>query len=100
LVDSPTVGLHRWVIVDPLCEVEGEISIFEPSGGSAADGLVRRQRISLIIATARVPPAAAKLVRRTAWLLDDRAAGRSNRWGTRRRSWVSAGQGRDRRQPV
>jgi hypothetical protein len=27
-------GLHRWVIVDPLCEVEGEISIFEPSGGA------------------------------------------------------------------
>jgi hypothetical protein len=33
LVDSPAVGLHRWVIIDPLCEVEGEISIFEPSGG-------------------------------------------------------------------
>jgi len=34
LIDSPaSLGLHRWVIVDPLCEVEGEVSIFEPSGG-------------------------------------------------------------------
>ena len=33
LIDSPAAGLHRWVIVDPLCEVDGEVSIF---GGAAS----------------------------------------------------------------
>jgi hypothetical protein len=33
LLDSPTAGLHRWVIVDPLCDVEGEVSIFDATGG-------------------------------------------------------------------
>jgi hypothetical protein len=31
--DSPALGLHRWVIVDPLCEVEGSIAVFQPDCG-------------------------------------------------------------------
>src|SRR5205823_6332499 len=34
LHESPGGGLHRWVIVDALCDVQGEVSIFDGGAGA------------------------------------------------------------------
>jgi hypothetical protein len=33
LLDSPSLGLHRWVVADALCDVEGSVAVFQPDRG-------------------------------------------------------------------